>query len=54
MIIYHNPVEKYFDINWCFVEFKWVQNQEFEDLLKRNYPFRPVGKKMDYRYYVND
>ncbi len=54
MIVYHNPTEKYFDINWCFIEFKWVKNQEFENLLKDNFPFRPVGEKMDYRYYVND
>lgn len=54
MIVYYNPTEKYFDINWWLIEFKWVQNQEFENLLKDNFPFRPVIEKMDYRYYVND
>lgn len=54
MIVYHNPTEKYFDINWCFIEFKWIQNQEFENLLKDNFPFRPVNEKMDFRYYVKD
>ena len=54
MIVYHNPIEKYFDINWCFIEYNWIQNQEFENLLKENFPFRPVNEKLDFRYYVKD
>lgn len=54
MIVYHNPNDKYFDINWGLIEFEWEYNKEFEGVLKDNFPFRPVKKGLDYRYYVRE
>ncbi len=54
MVVYFNPNDKYFDINWGLVEFEWEYNKEFEELLKDNFPFRPVKKGLDYRYYVRE
>lgn len=52
MIVYYNPNDKYFDINWSFIEFNWSHNQEFEKRLKDNFPFRPVSAKKNYRYFT--
>lgn len=32
----------YYDIDWCFMESEWIYNQEMEEFLKNNYPFREV------------
>jgi hypothetical protein len=53
MIVYYNPEEKYFDVNWCYINYKWINDEEFEKLLKDNYPFRPVKPHKTFRYYVN-
>ncbi len=54
MIVYYNPNDKYFDINWGLIEFKWEFNKEFEKLLNDNFPFRPVKKELGYRYFVKE
>ncbi len=54
MIVYQHPTEKYFDVNWCYSESKWVHNEEFEKLLKENFPFRAVKKEKTFRYYVDE
>ena len=53
MIVYQHPKEKYFDVNWCYTYSKWVYNEEFEKLLKANFPFRPVKIGKTYRYYID-
>lgn len=54
MIVYQHPTEKYFDINWCYSESKWKYSDEFEALLKENYPFRAVKIEKTFRYYVDE
>lgn len=53
MIVYQHPTEKYFDVNWCYSESTWEYNEEFEKLLKENYPFRAVKMEKTFRYYVD-
>jgi len=53
MIVYQHPIEKYFDINWCYVSSKWTYNEELERFLKENYPFRPVKIGKTFRYFVD-
>jgi hypothetical protein len=54
MIVYQDPIEKFFDVNWCFTSHNWVYNEEFEKLLKESFPFRQVKLEKTYRYYLND
>ena len=54
MIVYQHPTKKYFDVNWCYSESKWEYNEEFETLLKENYPFRDVKVEMNYRYFIEE
>ena len=43
--------EKYFDMNWMFLEEDWRYDIEFEELLSKNFPFREVkAKRIDARY----
>jgi hypothetical protein len=52
IIVYQHPTEKYFDVNWCYSQSTWEYNEEFEKLLKKNYPFRAVKMEKTFRYYV--
>ncbi len=54
MIVYQHPIEKYFDVNWCYSKSNWKYNEEFEKLLKKNYPFRAVKMGKTFRYYVDE
>ncbi|WP_159520743.1 hypothetical protein [Sunxiuqinia indica] len=54
MIVYQHPTEKYFDVNWCYSESKWKYSEEFDKLLKENYPFRAVKMEKTFRYYVDE
>lgn len=54
MIVYQHPTEKYFDVNWCYSESEWKYNEEFDKLLKENYPFRAVKMEKTFRYYVDE
>lgn len=43
--------EKYFDMRWMYLEEEWKYNEEMEELLSRNFPFRGVKTKyVDNRY----
>jgi hypothetical protein len=53
MIVYQHPTEKYFDVNWCYSQSTWEYNEEFEKLLKKNYPFRAIIMEKTFRYYVD-
>ena len=33
---------EYFYVEWCYIEFPWVYNEEMEKKLKENFPFRTV------------
>ncbi|UCS94355.1 hypothetical protein KZP23_04815 [Echinicola marina] len=54
MIVYQHPTEKYFDVNWYYSESEWEHNEEFEKLLRANYPFRTVKIEKTYRYYIDE
>lgn len=38
------------DVEWCFIEFPWVQDEEIDELLRSNFPFREVKEKRIDRY----
>ena len=51
MIVCHNQEQKLFDINWSYIENDWVYNEELEQLLIENNPFRKVSLKKESRYF---
>jgi hypothetical protein len=54
IITYYNPEAKYYDVNWCYVNSEWAFNEEYEKLLKDNYPFRQVKAHKTFRYYIDE
>ncbi|MBE9511988.1 MAG: hypothetical protein IMY71_14060 [Bacteroidetes bacterium] len=42
----------WFSVEWCFIDAPWEPNSEMDELLKKNFPFRKVNKKIVYRYDV--
>ncbi len=54
MIVFHDSNTGYFDIHWSLIKFEWSHDEEFEKLLKENYPFREVKKAQTFRYFVRD
>lgn len=54
MIVYHNPEEMFFDINWCYLEFEWERDLKYEKILIDNFPFRTVRKNKTFRYFLNE
>ncbi|QKX18153.1 hypothetical protein [Microbulbifer sp. YPW1] len=38
------------DVEWCYIESPWVQDDEFDKVLRENYPFREVKEKRIGRY----
>jgi hypothetical protein len=32
----------FFYVEWCYIEFPWVHDEEMERMLKESFPFRPV------------
>lgn len=51
MIVCHNSKEKLYDINWSYIENEWMYNEELENLLKDNNPFRDVSLKKTNKYH---
>lgn len=54
MISYFNPIDKYFDIYWIFINQKWIEDKEYEQIIYKDFPLRRVKAKMDYRYFMKD
>ncbi len=54
MIVCYNPKDKYYDINWCYIEYDWVVEEDVEKLLKDSYPFRKTTFKGSNRYKLDD
>lgn len=54
MICYFNPVEKYHDIFWTYIDYKWEYEEELEMIIKNDFPLRPVKKERTYRYYKKE
>lgn len=54
MIVCHNPKEKYYDINWSYIEYDWVVEEDVEKLLRDSYPFRKTTLKGSNRYKLDD
>lgn len=54
MIVYHNPEQKFFDINWSQIVAPWERDVEFEEILKSNFPFRKVDTRPIYKYYIEN
>lgn len=52
MISYFNPFEKYFDIYWMYIDQKWIEDKDYEEIIYKNFPLRKVKAEMDYRYYI--
>lgn len=50
MIVCHNKKEKFYDINWSYIEFDWVFDKELDRMLKENFPFREANLKQINRY----
>ncbi|MEW8474560.1 MAG: hypothetical protein AB2652_17580 [Candidatus Thiodiazotropha endolucinida] len=38
------------DVEWCYIESPWVQDEEVDRLLEKNFPFREVNEKRIDRY----
>ncbi len=34
--------KEFFYVEWCYIEFPWVYDEEMERMLKESFPFRPV------------
>lgn len=45
---------EYFYVEWCYIEFPWVCDEEMEKKLKENFPFRPVRKHYVPTYIFDD
>lgn len=54
MICYFNPAEKYHDIFWTYINYKWEYEEELEQIIKNDFPLRPVKKEKTYRYYKKE
>ena len=54
IILCHNVKEKHYEINWLYLENPWVFNPEVEQILKENFPFRGVKRKILYRYFLKE
>lgn len=54
MLAYYDPIEKYHDIYWMFIDQKWIEDKKFEKIIYDNFPLRKVNSKLDYRYYIED
>lgn len=52
VIVYYDSDTNFFEINWCYIEFDWHFDQNLENLLSINYPFRPVSSENRYRYFM--
>lgn len=53
MIVYHNAKEEYFDMNWYLISSPWEFDEEFDKILKENFPFREVKMEQTFRYFVS-
>ncbi len=38
------------DVQWCRIEHPWKEKPEYEEILKTNYPFRPMKQAVVERY----
>ena len=54
MIVYHNPDQKFWDMNWCLVNAPWEHDTEFEEVLRNNFPFREVRPGTVYKYFMKN
>lgn len=43
-----------FLIDWAFLEFPWEKDDDMENLLKKNFPFRELKHENYHRYYFTD
>ncbi|HOJ19662.1 MAG TPA: hypothetical protein PLT92_13955 [Ignavibacteriaceae bacterium] len=54
MAVCYDLKQKFYDINWSYVESEWCYNQEMEKLLKENNPFRDVSLRKTNKYYFKE
>ena len=54
MLSYFNPDNNYFDIYWMYIDQKWVEDKEFENIIYSNFPLRKMKSEMVYRYNLMD
>jgi len=52
MLSYFNPIEKYFDIFWMYIDQEWVEDKDYEKIIYKDFPLRKVTSEIDYRYYL--
>ena len=36
---------EFYDIDWCYIDEEWAYDSDLEQILKENFPFRPVREK---------
>jgi hypothetical protein len=54
MICYFDPNEKYHDIFWTYINYKWEYEEELERIIKNDFPLRSVKEEKTYRYYKKE